>query len=148
MTDNLITCPKCGVKESCYITPINEFHNSYVCFNCGFQTNDFMREGEFNFEEYEEELPELYKDIKYKDSEDRVWYPHIINIEGKGTVFANGSSKEDWQWSAIKSIELTEEEKESPKFKGKKYKSDSKTLKDFGTDYFEACDYIGFFEIK
>ena len=35
-----------------------------------------------------------------------------------------------------------------PKFKGKKYKSDSKTLKSFGKDYFEACDYIGFFDIK
>ena len=24
MTDNLSTCPKCGVKETCYITPVNE----------------------------------------------------------------------------------------------------------------------------
>ena len=148
MTDNLITCPKCGVAESCYVLPINEFHKSYVCFNCGFQTNDLMREGEFNFEEYENEMPELYKEIKYTDSEGRVWYPHVINIEGKGTVFANGSSKEDWQWSAIKSVLLTEEEKESPKFKGKLFKSDSKTLQNFGNDYFAACDYISFFDVQ
>ena len=148
MTDNLITCPKCGVIESCYTVQLNEFHNSYVCFNCGFQTNDLMREGEFNFEEYENEMPELYKDIKYIDETGRVWYPYIINIEGKGTVFANGSSKEDWQWSAIKSVLLTEEEKESPRFKGKTHKSDSSTLQNFGKDYFEACDYIGFFDIQ
>jgi hypothetical protein len=107
-----------------------------------------MREGEFNFEEYENEMPELYKDIKYIDETGRVWYPYIINIEGKGTVFANGSSKEDWQWSAIKSVLLTEEEKESPRFKGKTHKSDSSTLQNFGKDYFEACDYIGFFDIQ
>lgn len=148
MTDNLSTCPKCGVKESCYITPVNEFHKSYVCFNCGFQTNDLMREGEFNFEEYEEQLPELYKDIKYKDQEGRIWYPHVINIDGKGTVFANGTSKDEWEWSAILSVPVTLEEAESPRFKGKKFKSDSKTLKSFGQDYFEACDYIGFFDIK
>ena len=107
-----------------------------------------MREGEFNFEEYENTLPELYKEIKHTDSEGRVWYPHIINVEGKGTVFANGSSKDDWEWSGIKSVLLTKEEKKTAKFKGKEFKSDSSTLKNFGQDYFEACDYIGFFDIQ
>lgn len=148
MTDNLITCPKCKAPESCYTQPVNEFHKSYLCLSCGFQTNDFMREGEFNFEEYEQELPELYKDIKTVDEEGRVWYPNIINIESVGTVFANGGSKDEWEWSGILNVELTEEEKESPRFKGKKYKSDSKSLKNFGKDYFAACDYIGLFDVK
>ena len=148
MTDNLITCPKCKAPESCYTQPVNEFHKAYVCLSCGFQTNDLMREGEFNFEEYEEQLPELYKDIKTVDEEGRVWYPNIINIESVGTVFANGSSKDVWEWSGILNVELTEEEKASPRFKGKKYKSDSKSLKNFGKDYFSACDYIGLFDIK
>jgi hypothetical protein len=107
-----------------------------------------MREGEFDFEQYEAEFPELYKDIKYVDEDKRVWYPQVINIENQGTVFANGSSAEDWEWSAIKSIELTEEEKETPKFKGKTHKSDSASLKGFGSDFFDSCDYIGLFEIK
>lgn len=148
MTDNLITCPKCKAPESCYTQPVNEFHKSYLCLSCGFQTNDLMREGEFNFEEYEQELPELYKDIKTVDEEGRVWYPNIINIESVGTVFANGSSKDEWEWSGILNVELTEEEKESPRFKGKKYKSDSKSLKSFSKDYFAACDYIGLFDVK
>lgn len=148
MTDNLITCPKCKAPESCYTQPVNEFHKSYLCLSCGFQTNDLMREGEFNFEEYEQELPELYKDIKTVDEEGRVWYPNIINIESVGTVFANGASKDEWEWSGILNVELTEEEKESPRFKGKKYKSDSKSLKSFGKDYFAACDYVGLFDVK
>jgi hypothetical protein len=147
MIDNLTTCDKCKAEASCYTTSINEFHNSYTCLNCGFHTNDLMIEAEFNFEEYEAELPELYKDIKYKDEKNRIWYPYTINIEGKGTVFANGTSKDEWEWSGIKSVALTDEEKESGRFKDKKYKSDSKTLKNFGQDYFEAAEYIGFFDL-
>ena len=148
MTDQLTICPKCKAEDACYVTPINEFHNAYACFSCGFTTSDLMREGEFDFEQYEEEMPELYKDLKYTDEEGRVWYPQVINIEDKGTVFANGSSKDDWQWAAIKTIELTEEEKELPKFKGKAHKSDSASLQGFGDDFFAACDYIGLFDIK
>lgn len=148
MTDKIIDCPNCGEKACCYQTFINEFHSSYACFGCGFTTNDLMRQGEFNFEEFESTLPELYKDLKKSDSEGRIWYPQAINILEKGTVFANGKNKHSWQWSAIKTIKLTEEEKESPKFKGQFYKSDSKSLKNFGADFIEACDYIGFFDIK
>jgi hypothetical protein len=125
---------------------MNEFHKVYVCFSCGFQTNDLMREGEFNFEDYEQELPELYKDINHTDEDGKVWYPNVINVDGKGTVFANGTSKDEWEWSGILSVPLTEEEKESQRFKGKKYKSDSKTLNSFGKDYFGACDYVGLFD--
>lgn len=60
--DSLGLCPKCSC-DGCYITPINEAKNAYFCFGCGFQTNDLMVEGEFDFEQYEETLPELYKDI-------------------------------------------------------------------------------------
>lgn len=148
MTDQLTICPKCKAEESCYITPINEFHKAYACFNCGFTTSDLMREAEFDFESYEEVMPELYKDLKHTDEEGRVWYPQVINIENKGTVFANGTSKADWQWAGIKTIELTEEEKAALKFKGKTHKSDSTSLQGFGSDFFDACDYIGLFEVK
>lgn len=148
MEDKLIDCPNCGEKSACYQTPINEFHHSYTCFGCGFTTNDLMITDEFDFEKFESTLPELYKDLKKIDSLDRVWYPQAINIHGKGTVFANGKSKDNWQWSAIKSVPLTEEELQNPRFKGQKYKSDSKSLENFGTDFIEACDYIDFFTLE
>jgi hypothetical protein len=105
-----------------------------------------MKEGEFDFEKFEEVLPELYKDVRYTDAEKRVWYPAVINIEDKGTVFLNGKSVDEVQWAGIKAIKLTDEEKEQPKFKGKEYKSDAKSLKEFSNDFIEACDYIGVFE--
>jgi uncharacterized Zn finger protein len=148
MTDILKTCPKCKAEQSCYVLPINETKNSYNCLACGFVTNDLLKADEYDQTTYESEMPELFKDIKHTDESGRVWYPNVINLEGKGTVFPNGSSGDDWQWSAIKSIPLTEEEVSNVKFKGKTHKSDSKTLKDFGFDYFAACDYIGLYEVN
>jgi len=144
MTDQMIICPKCGC-DGCYVTPINETKFNYFCWGCGFQTNDLMKQGEFNFEEYEETLPELYKDTKFVDNQQRVWYPISINITDRGTVFLNGKTKEETQWSAIKVIPLTEEEKKQPKYKNLSYKSDAKSIKHFGSDFIEACDYIGVF---
>ena len=145
MTDQMAICPKCGC-DGCYVTPINETRNNYFCWGCGFQTNDLMVEGEFDFVQYEETLPELYKDIKYVDDQKRVWYPISINITEKGTVFLSGKSVEEVQWSAIKVVPLSEEEKKQPKYKGLTYKSDAKSMKNFGNDFIEACDYIGVFD--
>lgn len=145
MTDKMSICPKCGC-DGCYVTPINETKNNYFCWGCGFQTNDLMVEGEFNFEQYEETIPELYKDIKYIDGEKRVWYPISINLPDKGTVFLSGKSTEEVQWSAIKVVPLTEEEKKQPKYRNLTYKSDAKSLKHFGNDFIEACDYMGMFD--
>lgn len=145
MTDDKLTiCPLCEC-DGCYVTPINETKFNYFCWGCGFQTNDLMKEGEFDFEAYEETLPELYKDIKGKDGENRIWYPISINVVDKGTVFLNGTNVKDVQWSGIKVVELTEEERQQPKYKNLTYKSDAKSLKNFGDDFIEACDYIGLF---
>ena len=143
--DEMIICPKCGC-DACYKTQINEVKSSYFCWGCGYQTNDLMKEGEFDFVGYEEILPELYKDVKHQDEEGRVWYPITINLEDKGTVFLNGKSADTIEWSGIKVVELTEEEKTQPKFKDKKYKSDAKSLKSFSNDFIEACDYVGVFD--
>lgn len=145
MTDQLSICPKCGC-DGCYITPINETKNNYFCWGCGFQTNDLMKQGEFDFTGYEETLPELYKEIKHVDGEGRTWYPIVINVEERGTVFLNGKTKEKVEWSAIKTVSLTEEEKQQPKYKNKTHKSDPKSLKSFGNDFIEAVDYLGLFE--
>ena len=145
MTEQLIICPLCS-SDACYKTPLNETFFSYFCFGGGHHSNDFMKEEEFNFQEYEETLPELYKDLKETDSEKRVWYPSAINIPEKGTVFANGTSKENWQWTSIKTRPLTESESESLSNKGIKFKSDTSTMRHFEKDFIEAIEYIGFFD--
>jgi hypothetical protein len=145
--DQLGICPKCKC-DGCYITPMNEFGaNTYFCWGCGFNTTDFMRQGEFDFEEVELAMPELYKDLAYNDEQGRRWYPSTVNIPDKGTVFLNGTSIADWQWAGILVREATPEEAQKLATKGIKYLSDIKTLKLFGKDFIEACDYVGIFKM-
>lgn len=148
-TDSLEICPRCQAMEACYITPLNETHKRYFCWNCGFNTTDFMREGEFDFEEIELAMPQLYIDLKSTDREGRVWYPSTISFPDKGTVFINGKSMYEWEWAGILAKELSPEEQELPVYKGRKIKyiSDPTTLKHFGTDFIEAADYVGIFKM-
>lgn len=152
MEDSLELCPKCG-SDACYKTPINEFHSTYACFGCGFYTTDLMRNNEFNFEEFEETLPYLYGDLKTTDDEGRVWYPQVINLENKGTVFALGKSTDDWKWAGVLMTEIHEDEKTKFKKPGTEeyytHKTDMKTLQVFEQNNFmDALEYIGVFEDK
>jgi len=149
MIEKLIKCPKCAAEDSCFAQAINETKFGYNCFQCGYISSDFMVEGEYDFAQLEETMPELYKDLKYKDEQGRVWYPNVINMPEKGVVFINGTSKEDWQWASIKSIPLTKKEIKSGKFKGQTYKSDASSLTGHGQDgFYDACDSLGFFELE
>jgi hypothetical protein len=141
--DNIIDCPLCSQKGACYATDINESKKAYLCLGCGFQTNDFLENGANEFiRMYESELPNLYKDLKQIDSVGRVWFPTVINIQDKGTVFANGKSVDEWGWSAIKNVPLNEEDKNKLIFKGKTHKSDSTSIKHFDKDFLSALEYI------
>jgi hypothetical protein len=149
MIEILIECPLCKAPESCITENINETKKVHACFNCGYQTSDLMVEGEFDFEAFEDTMPELHKAAKIKDALGRVWYPRTINIQDKGAVFLNGTSEVNSYFSAIKTIPLTKEEKKMPRFKGQTHKSDPSTLQNFGLDgFFEACDYIGLFDLE
>lgn len=149
MIETLLTCPKCKAPESCTTMNINETKKTYTCFSCGFQTSDLMIKGEFDFEAMEETMPELHKECKYEDELGRVWYPTTINISDKGTVFLNGTSKDNCYFSAIKTIPLTKEEAKMPRWKGQTHKSDPSTLKSFGPEgFFDACDYLGIFNLE
>jgi len=140
MDDKLVICSHCS-SDTCYehkqqgITILS-------CMGCGFTTNELMIEDSELVTQTEEVMPELYKDIKFIDDQKRVWYPTVLNIQDKGTVFVNGTNKDTWGWAGIKATETTDEEKE--KLKGATHKSDPKTLKTFTKDQFdEACHYIG-----
>jgi hypothetical protein len=85
MKDQIIESPLTGATESCYAIPINEKLFHYKDLSTGFESNDLWKEGEFDFEELESTLPELYKAIKIKDNENCIWYPSVVNIEESKT---------------------------------------------------------------
>ena len=64
-------------------------------------------------------------------------------------VFANGNAVDNWKWSAVKAIPVTEEEKTKYPIPGKKnqyyeFRMDMSTIAHFDEkDYMEALSYIG-----
>jgi hypothetical protein len=63
-------------------------------------------------------------------------------------VFLDGTSKDNWMWSAVKAIEIAEEEKVNfPQ--GQTHKMDMKNAQMFDQrDFMDALEVIGFFDVE
>ncbi len=146
--DNLINCTRCN-SDACYLNEVTQDIKTYFCYGCGYQANSIMKEGEEFYEQQIAMLPELYKDLLNKDDDGMIWMPSTINLPQQGMVFANGPSKEDWGWAAVKAVPVTKEEKEKYPLPGKKgeyyeWRMDMTTLQMFPEhDFMEALSYIG-----
>ena len=127
MKESLIICPRCG-SNACHEAS-NEKFTMWSCFGCGFTSNSTMTDE--HAPTAEETLPELYKALKFKDEKGYHWYPIALTFDDKSMVFAEGTSTEDWKWSAVKS---------------KDGKADMTTKSEFEErDFMEALDYVGYF---
>lgn len=146
--DNLIICKHCG-SDACYVTENSPEVKTYSCFGCGFTTNSLMKEGQEFYEQQMGVLPELYKDVVFKDEDDLMWMPIVINLPTQGMVFYNGTSKENAKWSAVKAVKVLEEEKEKYPVKGKpgefyEFRMDMSTIMNYEMkEFMEALSYIG-----
>jgi len=128
INEKLTICPKCG-GNACHEASNNKL-TVWSCFGCGFTSNTTLTEDKLT--EVEVVIPQLYKDLKYKDEKGYYWYPSTVILEDKSMVFAEGTSANDWKWAAVQS---------------KDSKADMTTKKEYEiNDFMEALDYIGFFE--
>jgi hypothetical protein len=144
--DGIIKCPKSG-GDICYKIQNTPEITTYMSLSCGFWTNSLMKEGEEFYQQQTETLPELYKDLAWKDPETGLtWIPQTVNAEGKGMVFPYGSNGSNWKWASVKSRPVTEEEQLNSTLKTS-YKTDMNTMKLFEEyEYVAALDYIGALE--
>jgi len=147
--EEIVDCPKSG-GDLCYKTQVSQDISNYLSLSCGFWTNSLMKEGQEFYEHQLNTLPELHKDLAWKDPKTGlVWIPNLINSQEKGMIFANGTSIQDWHWAAVKSIKIPEEERKNHPVLGKtdefmEYKMDMKNMKKFHErDYIEALSHIG-----
>jgi hypothetical protein len=147
--EQMIICPRSG-GDACMVTESAPGIKTYFSFSCGFQTNSLMKEGEDFYNEQISLLPELYKELIWKDPEtELMWIPSMINEPTKGMVFANGSSTQQWDWAAVKAVPVTEEEKTKYPIPGKKgkyyeFRMDMSTLTSFPErDFMDALSFIG-----
>lgn len=142
LKDNLIICDRCG-SDACYTQALGPNYTVNMCYGCGFTTNTLMVEDSEFLNEQLEVLPEIYKDLIYKDKNDKYWIPSTINIHDKGMVFINGKSTENWNWTAVKAISIPEEDK--ARFPQEAtHKMDMGNAKSFEEkDFMEALSYVG-----
>ena len=139
--DELKECTRCG-SDACYKQEVSKDISLELCYGCGFQHNSIMVKDSDFFKEQMEILPEIYKVLMDEDENTKIWMPTTINIKDKGMVFASGKSRDEWGWSAVKAIQIPEEDQE--KYKGEKYKADMSTISHFKErDFMEALSYIG-----
>jgi hypothetical protein len=140
--DTLKECSRCG-SDACYSQEINKEISIELCYGCGFQSNSVMVSGSEFLIEQMGLLPELHKELMDEEEDTgKIWMPTTINLEDKGMVFADGSSRNNWRWAGVKTVPIKDEEKE--KYKNKKFKPDMSTIKHFEErDFMEALSYIG-----
>jgi hypothetical protein len=128
MQESLIVCSRCG-GNACHEAS-NDQLTMWSCFGCGFTANSTLTDDKL--EEVEAIIPQLYKDLKFKDEKGLYWYPNSVMLEDRSMVFADGRSIDDWKWAGVQS---------------KEGKADMTTVKYFDEkEFMEALDYIGFFE--
>jgi hypothetical protein len=147
--EEIINCPKSG-GDLCYKVQVAPEIYNYMSLSCGFWTNSFMTEDHEFYMQQMETLPELYKDLAWKDPKTGlIWLPNTINNPEQGMIFANGSGVSNWKWAAVKAIKIPKKEQKNHPIPGKpgefmKFKMDMKNMQLFEErDYIEALSFIG-----
>lgn len=148
MQDQLVECKRCG-GNACYEQHIDEKTTTWLCMGCGFTTSTLMTEGSKLVTDLVETSPSLYKDLLFTDNDKRVWAPSTITLPEKGMVFLDGTSKDEWKWAAVKSIEITEEDRKVKQFpKEQTHKMDMQNIQHFGQkEFMDGMEVIGFFDL-
>lgn len=154
-----VECPHCGSSQCFKDTQdleqpgkMPESVDSYMCVDCGYTTTTLNVEGSQTIKEYEETTAELIKDLRWIDQNNLVWYPIILNFPSFGIIFPNGTSKDNWNWTAAPAIDIPAEDQKNypiPGHTDKFYtrRIDMKLGKSFANnDFYNACKFIGFIQ--
>ena len=144
LNEKIINCPKSG-GDLCYETQINPELSTYLSLSCGFWSNSLMKEDSEFYKEQIETLPELYKELAWKDENTGlIWIPNTINQPELGMIFAYGPNSSSWGWAAVKAIEVPEGERKEIMGKLQTHKMDMPNMKIFPErDYLEALSFVG-----
>lgn len=145
--DQLTTCKRCG-GNACYEQVIENTITTWLCMGCGFTTSTQLQEGSELYNQTIETSPELYKELAYIDTDKKAWFPSTMTLPGKGMVFIDGTSKDDWKWAAVKALPITEEDRKIKNYpKDQEFKMDVPNAAKFEQkEFMDALEVIGFFE--
>ena len=163
--DKLVNSPICD-SDACYESEFMTADGpikTWLCMTSGYTSNTTMTENSEELKFTLEHTADLIKDLRQDHEppgggEVLAWFPTAITMPNKGMVFpepVKGTStlegKSDWQWTVVKSIPVTEEEREKfpdPTNPGTfyKHKMDMKNMKRFEKLCFmDAAEELGMF---
>jgi len=151
--DKLIDCP-CCTSNACYESEFKTLEGNvttWLCLTCGFTSNTEMIEGDERTNQSLELTAELIKDNK-QIHDNLVWLPTVITMADKGMIFPEPiKGKDDWEWTVVKAINVTKDEKEKypiPNKPGEFYEKrmDMDNLKRYGKlEFMDAAEELGLF---
>lgn len=148
--DALVDCKKCG-HSTCYeqiIPSENSEVVSWLCLTCGFTSSSIMKEGTRLDNLALESSPELYKALRFVDTEGFVWYPSTVTVPTVGMVFIDGKNVKDWKWCAARAVAISEEDRLKGNYEPEQtHKMDMKNSMLFGQhEFIVAMAHAGFLE--
>ena len=140
-------------SNACYErTIVDENDNevtTWLCFGSGYTSSTLMQKDSPAVKNAIESSPELYRDLMHEDENNRVWLPATITLPGKGMVFIDGTTKDKWSWTAVDSIDITEEDRKIGNYpENQTVRMDMKKKRIYSkTDFMDALESIGFFDM-
>lgn len=140
-------------SNACYErTIVDENGNevtTWLCFGSGYTSSTLMQKDSPAVNNAIESSPELYRDLMHEDENNRVWLPATITLPGKGMVFIDGTTKDKWSWTAVDSIDITEEDRKIGNYpENQTVRMDMKKKRIYSkTDFMDALESIGFFDM-
>ena len=106
---------KCVVVEADEETNIE----SYICMESGYTTSDSLKIGSESVKNYEKNITDLMKLVKFEDEEGGlVWYPSFMQLPG-AMLYCKGTSFEDMVWEVAKVIQIIGDERKKYPVPGK-----------------------------
>ena len=136
--EELSNCIICETQNSVVTVKMGGV-NTQICQSCGYQTNEGMIEGTDLEKTLYDSQPELFKDLKLVDNDNKVWYPTVLNEQNKAMLFPDGKNSEDWGWRVAQYIPLTDKDKPIP---GQTHKLDMVNSTVFPPLMFSAALYL------
>ena len=145
MAEVKITCPNCFNTEMCFEDKLEiEDFSSYMCFNCGFNSNSLYVTDSEELKKVKELSTELVKSLSFYDYDRKIhWFPTILNMGKLGIIYPEGT-KNNWNWKLAQVRKLSPEEQKNPIYEGNKHTLDIENSKTYGQyEFLDARKEMG-----
>ena len=145
MAEVKITCPNCFNMEMCFEDKLEiEDFSSYMCFNCGFNSNSLYVNDSAELKKAEDLSTELVRSLSFYDYDRKIhWFPTILNMGKLGIIYPEGN-KDNWLWKFAKVRKLSTEEQKDPQYQGHEHTLDMDNADEYSQhDFLQACKDMG-----